>query len=234
MDKAFEKIKILKQAIHEKTIEYEKQEKAGEDLFSKSCLLNSIIGDLEWKKSISERDKSRYLHIQKNIKKWKKQTIILSTISLLWLELVSFGFPLLFNRSIDLPIVLLIHIIGVPSTIISCEVNDYYSKKKYLKQHNLSDIESKIKEYEEEIDLNKKEVVAIGTEFQVIYKTLNDLSTEIDKMKLEVNSLEKNRTDVINNYIANNKELDASINNEVNEYYEEKNKVFTKKKQESK
>jgi len=230
MDKAYEQIKYLKAAINLKTIEYENQKKAKKALETEKNKLELKNKGLEGIKNQYESDKENYLYKQKNIKKWKKQTIIATMTLIILTEIIIFWVTALFKEPLDIIYTLLMNVIGIPSSLLFGERGNYYTNKKYLNKVNLDDIENAIKEIEEKISLNKEMQGVINTDLQVIEQQLPVLFYEIDEMKLAVNTLNAIRNRVINNYIENNKELDTLINNDFNEYYEEKNKVFTKKK----
>lgn len=210
MDKALKKINELKQKLEELDdekyfIEHKRNCKENE--------INPIYIEnegLRLEKIRLEQIKNKIQYNLSNIKKWKRNTIIKTTL----LSLVCLVLTIITSLGTGENVITMIFILGVgiPGAILCGESNDYYSARKYLKTHKLEEIEKEIEENQKNYSLNNEKINMIESELTKINIELNKVVSEINLAEEEIKQLNTLRASIINRYLNNNQEFDNLIN----------------------
>lgn len=231
MDKALEKIIELDKKIVDLVLEIsEIKEKEKEEIEN--------IKQLEKEQNELERGINRFksnkedLEIkQKNLNRYKRQTILYTTLLLLFTELIIVAASIYFSGMIGITTFITVNFLSIPCCIHIGGVGFYFQAKKLLKEENIEDIEKEIIKRKKELDLNLQNKNNIRDE--LIELKNNRLKLEKEKYILDTEKfkLVNLRNTVIKKYLDNNKELDNIINTE---YEKEQQKQLVKKKDSNK
>lgn len=175
---------------------------------------------------ISNKEELEYY--MNNIKKFKKKKIIFTALMILIVEIALIICSVL-NSYFNLSLIIYFNIFLIPVSFLFGDVNDYSGAKKFLKNNKLEDIEKELKENQKQLNLNKEKQNNIENELNDLKNNENLLRESIQSLRAEIEKINNIRTDIINNYISDNRELDQLLNKAYNIYEKEgKTKQFIK------
>ena len=210
MDRALKKINELKQKLEEL---YDEKDVIEHKRDCKENEINPIYIEnegLRLEKRRLEQIKDKTQYNLSNIKKWKRNTIIKTTL----LALFSLILTILMCLGADKDVIAMIFILGagIPGAILFGESNDYYSARKHLKTHKLEEIEKEIEENQKSYSLNNDKINMIESELTKINIELNKVVSEVNLVEEEIKQLNTLRASIINRYLNNNQEFDNLVN----------------------
>lgn len=232
MDKALKKINELKQKLEELYVEKDNIEDKID--FKNQDRLECSIGHdklVRTKKRLENR-KQNIEYKQSNLKKWKKQMIICTSILILISEFIIVGLSFsILSPNAALTLTLLTNMLCIPGCIFAGDVNNYKLHKKYLKEHKLENVEKELAENSKELEFSKKHMDKLNIELNNFLNTQEDILNNINLLESEIKNIKNIRATVIEEYIKDNQELDILINNE---YEKENQKQLINKKDSNK
>lgn len=232
MDKGLEKINELTNEIEKllnRVYELEKEERIKSN---QQMQLNKNQEDLNCKIDELNSNRDELLYKQKNIKKWKRNTILGTIGYLILFTIIMATLYLSVEKNISFSNVIIPSLVLIPSALLCGENNNYYSNKKYLKTHRLEDIEEEIKENEKDLSLNKKKKNEIDDELIELLNNKKELKNQIQLFSIEIENIKNIRKDIIDDYLKDNKKLDRLLNKGYKTFTKdnEKQKVKVKEK----
>ena len=231
MDKALEKINELNINLEKLIKNLKRIEKLQSEKENQKSIIEDKIKVLNYEKESFEIDKNVFENKNKNIQK-KKIRAILSTIFANILALITVICSLIYINNIsELSGILILGNLGFFPLITFSGMSDYFLDKKYLKTHDIQDIQNNINEKNKEILFSKQDQKFINDELEQLKITKEDLLNRIDLLEQELKTIENIRNNTIMEYINYNKEFDDFANNK---YEKEQQKQLIKKKDSNK
>lgn len=232
MDKALEKINELKEKLEKLYIEKDNIEDKIDFKNQDKILFSIEQNKLEKTKNKLKNRKDNIEYKQSNLKKWKKQMIIVTALMMLFMEsFVIAGSIFMLPLKPALIMIAVFSVFIIAGSVHFGDINNYRLAKRYLKNHKLEEVENEVSENNKKLNLQEKQLNNIERELSDSFNKQDEILNNIDLLESEVKILEDIRSSVINEYIKDNQELDVLINKE---YEKENQKQLIKKKDSNK
>lgn len=231
MDRGLEKINELTMDLALNKVETGKIQKKIELKTENEFLLYQDLDSLIAERKGLEEEKKALIYKQKNIKKWKIQTILFTVMVLALMQIIPILLIINVKAKVLSSIIALIsyNLLISPACINFADIFGYRSTKKYLKNHNMKDLEKEIEENEQDISLIKQKLKVIKKDLDELSINKQDLENNINLLSKEIEKIKDIRNNIINEYLESS-ELENLLNVGYDSFDEEKNKQNTKKK----
>jgi len=217
MDKGLIKIQELELELKKLSEELKQIDEKTDTKKVRIGLIEEKIKYFDRNKKFAESEKKSYYFKKRNIEKWEKKTFIKTTIMFLIvgsiIALVNKFF--LFAATPDIIAIILnltMILTGGKFALKYGESNDYYIHKKYLENNSLEKINQKIFEHQQEYNKECKKQETIKSEMIELNNKKEDIIYNVNLLKNKIESLKNVRTNIINEYIENNNELEELLN----------------------
>ena len=226
MDKALEKITELEKKIVDLVLEISEIKTKENERIQNIKQLEKEQNELERGINCFKSHKEDLESKQKNLNRYKRQTILYTALLLLFTELIIVVASIYMSGITGTLIFAFCNVLSIPGCIRIGDIGCYRLAKKLLEENNIEDIEKEINKRKKELDLTLQNKNNIRNE--LIELKNNRLKLEKEKYILETEKfkLVNLRNIVIKKYIDNNKELDNILNTE---YEKEQQKQLVKK-----
>ncbi len=167
-------------------------------------------------------DKLKIEYCMHHIKKAKRTKYMCILVRMIVLEIIC----LLLSLSVlgtDIPNILfpLYNLFVVPLAIIGSDKEDYKSKKRYLKKHNLEEINVELEDIKKQIELNKEKQKPLREKLNIFNDDRDRLNINKENIENKIEQITNLRNDIIEAYISDNKELNYLLNSGYNIYLDD-------------
>ena len=225
MDKG---LKILEE-LQLKLVELENQDEENDKLLDSQYEYKTdlVLRITSSEKSLKELNAQKKMYEQAPIKKKKEIKSLLKEFLIVYgiffIIMIGMG---LFMGDI-LPALKMILMTGALSSIVFIPAINFGINQKYP-SGDIAEIERKIEHHVNNVKNIEKELTVVYSKIHDLEEIEKDLETKIDEVVSRIDSIQKVRSEVINAYLKDNKELDNLLDNAYDNEIE-KGKQKTKK-----
>lgn len=227
MDKGFQKLKQLENKLKE--LKAQKLENdivlddLGSGILSTNIFINNLkieLRDLERRKEVIETAPERYKQEKKNL---IKIFSIVALITITVIAIISGIETMLFSKGISHFLDYMKITLGCSSVLFPIAIlESIHSTKKNYKFDGVEEIKIKIAEKKKEIDSKSNELEKNISNYDLSYNLKKELDEQINEISNKITLINKVRSNVINEYCENNKELDDLLDSAYNKELDEK------------